>query len=389
MSEAVASGSDQVTVAPAGGGGLRRLLRRFRYPIAVALASRVAVYLLIAGVGWTSRVPHASSASYQAFFSPLALWDSAWYHRIALHWYDPAVSHGNNAAFLPLFPAIWRALMLLPGPDTWPASVFSTACFVVALVLFHELGERLVGPVEARRATLLLAVFPLSFVYSMPYAESLFLLLSVAAFLLVERGQMTAASVVGAVSVLTRPIGLLLVPALAWRLWARGERRIEAYAPLALMPAVQLLFSLALWWRTGNLFATSTAERLGWGRTIDFPPTFIAHAIVKDVIGDGRVRTLLDIGFTLMWFALLVVLVRMRNRVGLDYSIYSGLAVLVPVATGSLLSMGRLGMIAFPLFWALARVCDRESRLAVVLAASGALMGMLVFITYGTQTYIP
>ncbi|HEY3764244.1 MAG TPA: hypothetical protein VGL44_03725, partial [Gaiellales bacterium] len=107
--------------------GARALLGTLRYPLTVFVASRVAVYGLIAAAGWTARVPRQSGVSYHAFFAPLGQWDAVWYRWIADHGYDPAIGHGNAAAFSPLYPLAWRVVGVLPGPMTLWGSLLSSA----------------------------------------------------------------------------------------------------------------------------------------------------------------------------------------------------------------------------------------------------------------------
>ena len=103
--------------APRPGGGL---LVAYRYPLAVFAASRVGVYLLFAMVAWTHRVPHHSGLTYRSLFSPLDQGGTrSGTTGSSPHGYDPAIAHGNVAAFYPLWPLVWRSLVWLPVPTTW------------------------------------------------------------------------------------------------------------------------------------------------------------------------------------------------------------------------------------------------------------------------------
>ncbi|HUZ83183.1 MAG TPA: hypothetical protein VMU66_00705, partial [Gaiellales bacterium] len=198
-----------------------------RYPLGVFAGSRVAVYLLLAMAAWVTRRPRGSGVTYQALFHPLQLWDAHWYWLIVRFGYDPAVAHGWTPAFYPLFPTVWRVLALVPGPPFLWASLFSTTCFGAFLVRFHRLGVRRYGESTARRATLYAAIFPLSFAYSMPYSESMFVLLALLSFELAERARTGPAAVLAALASLTRPVGVALVPAIAWRRYRDGARRVR------------------------------------------------------------------------------------------------------------------------------------------------------------------
>jgi hypothetical protein len=372
---------------PAPKAGLRALIASMRYPLTVFTVSRVAVYGLLAAAGWTSRVPRESGLSYHGLFAPLGQWDAVWYGWIAQHGYDPAIGHGNAAAFFPLYPLAWRVVSLLPGPMTLWGSLLSSALFGAALCLLYGITRVRYDERLARRTVLYLAIFPLTFVFALPYAESLFLLLTLGAFALTWHGRWWAGSVVGALAVLARPVGIVLLPALAWRRYRAEGRRWRAYLPLLLMPAAELAFFLYLGWRTGNFMANPDAQARGWGRGVSILPWVVVHTLWHDVIEGGHLRFLVHIGFTLLWCGLFYKAWRMRMPG--EYLIFAALAVLLPTSGGLLVSMGRFGMVAFPLFWALASWGEEERIDTLVKTSFPLLLGALVMITYTARTFTP
>jgi hypothetical protein len=373
---------------PAPKAGLRALLASMRYPLTVFAVSRVAVYALLATAGWTSRVPRESGISYHGLFAPLGQWDAVWYGWIAQHGYDPAIGHGNAAAFFPLYPLAWRVVSLLPGPMSLWGSVLSSALFAAALCLLYGITRARYDERLARRTALYLAIFPLTFVFSLPYAESLFLLLTLGAFALTWHGRWWPGSAVAALAVLARPVGIALLPALAWRRYRTEGRRWRAYLPLLLMPAAEIGFFLYLGWRTGNFMANPDAQERGWGRGVSILPWVVVHTLWHDVIEGGHLRFLVHIAFTLLWCGLFYKAWRMRMPG--EYLIFAALAVLLPTSGGLLVSMGRFGMVAFPLFWALASLGEEEERVDTLVKTSfPLLLGALVMITYTARTFTP
>jgi hypothetical protein len=366
---------------------VRALAGSLRYPLLVFAASRVAVYGLIATAGWTARVPRESGLSYHALFGPLGQWDAVWYGWIAVHGYDPALGHGNSAAFFPLYPLAWKAIAVLPGPMMLWGSVLSSLFFAAALCLLYALTVRRYDERVARRTVLYLAIFPLSFVFSIPYAESLFLLLTLAAFVLTWHGRWWWGCAAAALAVVTRPVGIALLPALAWRRYRTHGWRLRAYLPLLLMPAAELGFFTYLGWRTGNFMASADAEQRGWGRGVSVLPWVVVHTLWHDVLQGGHLRFLVHIAFTLLWCWLFYKAWRMRMPA--EYLIFAALMVLLPTSGGLLVSMGRFGMVAFPLFWALADMGTDERVDTLVKTAFPLIMGALVMITYGARTFTP
>jgi hypothetical protein len=369
-------------------GGLRALLDRYRYPLTVFGASRLAVYVVIAMEGWTTRRPRGAALSWQALFAPLGDWDAVWYRWIAEHGYDPAIGHGNTPAFFPLFPLAWRALLVLPGPATLWATLLSSACFGAALCLFHRIGEARLGAAGARRATLYLAFFPLTFVFSLPYAESLFLLLALVAFALTWHERWWLGSAAGALAVLARPVGIALLPALAWRRYRREGRRSSAYLPLLLLPLAELAFFAYLAWRTGDPLAHAHAQERGWQRGVSVLPVVVLYTLWHSVLLAGQLRFLIHVGFAIL-FCYLWYHAWRRLRLDGEYLVFAALLILLPTSGGLLVSMGRFGMVAFPLFWALGDL-GRDARVDTALKiVSPMLMAALVFITFGPRTFTP
>ncbi len=366
----------------------RALLVDLRYPLAVFAASRAVVYLLFVIVAWTNRVPKHSGLTYGAVFSPLGRWDSVWYQWVEQHGYDPAIAHGNTAAFYPLWPLMWRAVSWIPLPIYVLGSLLSVAFFGAALCLLYRITLERYDVVMARRTTLYVAIWPLAFVYSLPYSESLFLLCSLAAFALTWHNRWWLGSTAGALAVLARPVGIALLPAFAWRIYRREGLRWRAYLPLLLMVAAQLGFFLFLGWRTGDWLGNTHAQHRGWGRGLVPLPLELARGLYQDVLENGLLRTAADISFTCAWVYLWYRAWRVL-RLPAEYLIYAALVVLLPSSGGSLLSMGRMGMVAFPLMWALADWGRDERVDTAVKTVAPALLAMLIFLAFGTRTFVP
>jgi len=72
-----------------------------------------------------------------------------------------------------------------------------------------------------------------------------------------------------------------------------------------------------------------------------------------------------------------------------EYLIYSTLLILLPTTGGLLVSMGRFGMVGFPMFWALADLGRDERVDTVVKVAFPLLLAALIFITFGPRTFTP
>jgi len=367
-----------------------RLWRACRYPLLVVALSRIVVVLLFAMEGWVTR-PHGSGVGLPEMLRDLGSWDGIWYRSIAVHGYDPTIGHGDNAAFLPLYPMLLRGLRtIIPWVDlVWLGAAASTILMAVGMCLLYKLTDERFGRAIARRTVLFLSISPLAFVFSAFYAESLFLVLVTGTFLLAERGRFLAASALAALGVLTRPVGIALAPALVWMAWGEREGRWKRVAPVALLPLAEGLFTAYLWWETGDPLAQTHAQARGWGRSLGLPPLVIWNAFTGPVLDRHELRFLVHIVFALVWTAMLVELWKRRDEVPIPYFLFAAGCVLLPFAAGSLVSAGRIGMLGFPLFWALAILARREGIDTTVKVLSPALMAGLIFVTYGIRTFTP
>ena len=232
-----------------------------------------------------------ASGLLELVLSPLAKWDAQHYLAIAFDGYvqnhpglPPA---GEEPAFFPLYPG---TVHLLSGFGAGPGLVLimayavSLSCFFAALTLLHRLTVIEIGERYAKPALLLLAFFPTALFFGIPYSESMFLLLAVAAFLAARTGHWATAGVVLALASATRVPGLLLVVPVALlylygpradrepdsqrRRWPRYRIRPDA-AWLLLAPLGIAAFSLYQHVALGDAFAWEHAQALFGRQTVD------------------------------------------------------------------------------------------------------------------------
>src|SRR6185437_2483577 len=170
-----------------------------------------------------------------------ARWDSDFFLRIAQHGYND-----SSAAFAPLYPALVAVLgRVFFGHYIVAGLVVSLLCCLGSFLLLYRLAVGRLGADGATRSVLYLAVFPMALFLQAVYSESLFLLLTLAAFALAERGRFAGAGVVAGLAILARVAGLALLPALAVLAW-RHRERIRALGKLALALPVAAIYPLVL-----------------------------------------------------------------------------------------------------------------------------------------------
>ena len=176
--------------------------------VAVVVASRLVVLAaaLVAEL-LVPRNPLLTGGDGAPILQSLTSWDGWWYLGIVRDGYHAAPLDGayQDYAFLPLYPMLVRLLATpFPGWEGLIAVLLSNVLFAVGIVLLVRLTAPRFGPAFAYRSAALLAIFPFSAVFSMAYAESLFIVLMLGAFLAAERGRAVPAGLLLALATLTR-----------------------------------------------------------------------------------------------------------------------------------------------------------------------------------------
>jgi hypothetical protein len=303
--------------------------------------------------------------------------DAWWYRSIALHGYEHrrfSATPAANWAFFPLYPLIVRSLGA-GGDFAIDGMLVSHVAFFGALLLLFLVTVGGGGTEEdAERATFYLAFFPTSYFFSLPLPESLFLLLTLAAFFAAQRDKWWLAGLVGGLAASTRAAGLMLLPALFFLAIERRSWR-RAVPWLFVIPAGTGAFMLYLYRLTGNALAFAGVQG-NWSRhPTPFWTPVVAflrkpYAIGEpwNFIGLNFIAVLL-VAAAACWF-----LASRRWALGA----YALLSLLLPLTAGSLQSISRYAVVIFPVFIALATFGRRSAIDRTILAISATLFGWLV-----------
>lgn len=346
----------------------------------IFLWSRLAIWLLAAGTvllfddelnpsrgRWDTPRLHELGAAVDVW----ARWDSNWYLRIAESGYSWPSS---TPAFFPGYPLLVAGLGRVLGDRFLLAGLLvSLAACAAAFALLHRLVADRLGPRDAGRSVLYLALFPTSFFLGAVYGESLFLLLAVATFVLAERGRLGWAAVVSGLALLTRAQGVALLPTLAVFAW-RSDRRARGLALLLVPVAMFLCFPVVLELWIGHGLAFVDAQKL-WERSL--APLGPLGGLVQ-AIGEG------DVVGPVLAVAMVALAVLSWRILGAAYGLYALAALAIPMALpserlGGLYSFSRFALVAFPCLAALA-VLGRDRRVhlaAVAVLAAGLAVGVV------------
>jgi Mannosyltransferase (PIG-V) len=328
-----------------------------------------------------------------------ANWDGAWFAQIAHHGYASGL---GTPAFYPLYPAMLAVLgRVFAGQYVIAGIVLALSFAAISFVLLRRLTALELGPQVANRATLALALFPLSFFLQAVYSESLFLVLAIATFYFARKERWALAAAALALSFLARPTAIALWVAaliLAWR----SPLRRRALGWIVPTPLAFVAFPILLKHQTGDAFAFIHAEKY-WHRSFSAlgplggivdgakAAAHGVHAIIAtSTPPDWTYPANLDLKQTaavnveaFAWLVLFLVLtVVVWRALGAAYGAYAAVSLAIPLAEPwnvfPLFSLPRFGLVIFPFFMALGLLARTRIRQTALIAVSTLLLAYLV-----------
>lgn len=295
--------------------------------------SRVA-FVLVTYVGYILiQAPKysAQSVGVAGVYRSWDQWDALRYLYIAAHGYTATrgYSGASLTAFFPLYPVLIGILTApFHGHGTYTVGLLlSNLAFCGALLLLRPLVATRWGDSVADRSVLCLTIFPTALYTFAPYNESLFLLFSLACFLCLERRRWALAGALGALAVLTRAAGILLLIPFAYEWWRarRGDGSSSALTisdPQSVARASPLNLLWALLIPAGlGLYAAYCGTRFGdplsfmhaqvhWNRELTWPWLGLWWQVVglaqAAPASFFQVHDLVDLSATVLFLALLV-----------------------------------------------------------------------------------
>lgn len=280
---------------------------------------------------------------------------------------------GYQQAYFPLYPMMISFVhRLFPGfPPIFTALIISHVSFFFGLVFFYDLAKKF-GKNTAKMSVLLLLTFPASFFFASAYTESLFFFFALLSFWMAENKRFFLSGIAGMLASATRLFGIFLLPYLLWK----RARHFAFLVPLGL-----LSYMAYLQWKLGDPLAFIHVQpNFGANRTVD---TFV---LLPQVIWRYTKIFVTASPFTFTYavsafefvsllYALVLLGIAWRAKIPRPLVYYAAAVVLIPTCTGTLSSLPRYMLSAFPLFFAAGTV--HNSRIQMVVLALG-IVGSVV-----------
>jgi Gpi18-like mannosyltransferase len=227
--------------------------------------------------------------------------------------------------------------------------------------------------------TFLLA-FPTSFYFGSAYSESLFFLLVISYFYLVYKKRIILASLLGAFASAARLIGIFLV------LSIKPKLKISNILPLTIIPLGILSYILYLTLVFKNpLYFISAQQVFGQERSVQgivlLPQVFWRYfKIVTTTSGVSLLNASFELISTIFVLTLLVLAYK---KVKGEWLIFSLAAVLIPTLSGTLASMPRYILVAFPMYIVLAQIKNTWAKIIILSIFFVLLVVLTAFFTRG------
>lgn len=304
---------------------------------------------MIAGT-WNIQVP---------FFNLFARWDSGHYMLIAKSGYVNMYLF----AFRPLFPII---LNLVSAPFSQIVYIdiamaisgffLNNILFLIALFGIHKLTTNLFSKEIANDTIMLLAFYPAAFFYSAIYAESLYLLLIVLAFLDLEEKSFQNSGIFGFLAGLTRPEGVFSSIVLFLRsILTIKDRDQKIKGVLAAFFAGASILVVAFFaWNVFRDFGIIFTIEAQWNKAtllqaLSHPDWIIMH----DFISFFTISLPMIIVGIATIFPFLVNRLKNLNDEIFPYYVHAAFLVIFFLIVGDMRSLTRYFATILPIFWTL------------------------------------
>lgn len=266
-----------------------------------------------------------------------ANWDGGHFRGIAENGYLP-----QQTVFFPLYPMLIKFLMFLGVPSLWGGLIISNLATILTLFFLYKLTLLDFSEKVAKRATFALLIFPTSFYLGAVYSESLFLAVTLASFYFARKTAWGWASFFAGASVATRLVGLAAILAILVEYLLINKKILTkklVYIFSSLLPFWLYIIYLKFKFQNSLIFLTSEEN---WNRRLTYPWVALE-----------KIPSFTDLLFFLVG---LVALVAIYKSLPKSYFIFSLMAFLIPLFSGTLLAFPRYLLVIFPIYVVFANI---------------------------------
>ena len=289
--------------------------------------------------------------------------------------------------FLPGYPLVVRAVMLLIPSDICAGLLTSALCFAGAGCVVYRLLRLDLPHRDAVRALRFLVLVPGCFFFAAPMSESLFLLLTVAALYLARTRRPVLGGLCGAYAAFTRSLGLLLIVPLLWELVHDAVQRrrvsIRQVVGLLLVPLGFAVYCCINRHVSGNPFQFLIYQREHWNQRtgLFFSTAAYQTDYLLRCLRSGNWRDALGLWLPnlVACFSALILLAKTAPRLRASQTAWFLAYYIIAVGATWLLSAPRYLLVLLPVPLALAQCAQkRTANIALTALSALAALGYLV-----------
>ncbi|MGB9928924.1 MAG: hypothetical protein ACPK85_11055 [Methanosarcina sp.] len=328
-----------------------------KYILFIFFSTRIVLII----IGVLSRNLFLQEYSYQSnSMAPLSwldvwgAWDTGWYLDISQNGYSTIQNqiHQTNIAFFPLYPTLMRLIGSVIGNHYIAGLIISNFCLLIACIYLYRLVKLDFDETSAVKSIKYLLIFPVSFILSGVFSESLYLALILMCFYYARKEKWHLVGISGFFLSLTRSVGVLVVLPLLCEILIpllKEKKSIislkslkEIRTPLSyllLIPFGTVSFMIYNYHVTGDFLAYMHAQAM-WQRHLSNPLEVLIHAF------SGNIFISFEAAFTLIF---LFVFIIFYKKMRFSYWLFCMYSIFVPLSTG-IMSMPRYILVIFPLY---------------------------------------
>jgi Gpi18-like mannosyltransferase len=305
------------------------------------------------------ELPHQSFIQFTA--ASFGRWDAGHYLYLAQHWYTNVGDPANFIVFFPLYPLLLKPVLIILGNPVLSGVFVSIILFVTGCYYFYKLIALDYSEKIASLAVIAVAIFPTSYFFNLPYTESLFFLIFSAAMYSARKEKWILSGVFTGLGVITRPFGILLLPAILTE-WFLDKKRKLTNLPVIILPSMiagmwYLILNKTIF---GDFFAFQKILTVNWQKHLASPLGSIYDSW-HIALGGGLTNFVIMVGWaealtiTLAWILIPFVFKYLRR----SWAVYYTLSIVLFSSTSFILSTPRY-FLSIPPFFVLIALAEKN-----------------------------
>lgn len=268
-------------------------------------------------------------------------------------------------AFFPLFPLLIRYVTFITfGNYVWAGIITVYVALFLFLFVFYKLLLLDFNDNKVRWILVTTLFFPTAFFFGSVYTESLFLLLIVSTFYAARKRRWVIAGVCVGLASATKFVGIFLLPAVLFEFYSVYKNRLSFLRNLSqffLITVISLSgvvsYMIYLWKMYGDpIFFIHAQPAFGANRSggelIFLPQVLYRYIKIFFTVPFSNYDAWIALlEFSMLFLALLLLCFGFwQRKIRSSYIVFSLLAIIGPTLTGSLSSIPRYTLVAFPIF---------------------------------------